>query len=89
LSGAGERGSATALLVEIAPSNRRGVYASFSAASQQIGFVLAAFVVMMMNSTIPPTQVESGWWRLPFVFGLGIVPIAFYIRSQVQEPICF
>jgi MHS family proline/betaine transporter-like MFS transporter len=88
-SGAGELGSATALLVELAPADRRGIYASFNAASQQIGFVLAAFVVMMMNATISPTEIESGWWRMPFVFGLGIIPIAVYIRSRVQEPDLF
>ncbi|WP_407179858.1 MFS transporter [Bradyrhizobium sp. STM 3562] len=88
-SGAGELGSATALLVEIAPPNRRGVYASFNAASQQIGFVLAAIVVMTVNLAMTPAQIESWGWRLPFMLGLAIVPIGIYIRSQVQEPDLF
>jgi MHS family proline/betaine transporter-like MFS transporter len=78
-SGAGELGSATALLVESAPPHQRGVYASLNAASQQIGFVLSAFTVMIVTFT----------WRLPFVFGLAIVPVAIYIRSKVQDPDLF
>lgn len=88
-SGAGEIGSATALLVEIAPPERRGLYASFNAVSQQLGFVLAASVVMIANLTISVAYIESGWWRVPFVLGLGIIPIAIYIRTHVQEPDLF
>lgn len=88
-SGAGELGSATALLVESAPDRWRGFYASLNAASQQIGFVLAAFVVMVMTLTMTPAEIEAGGWRLPFLFGLAIVPIAIYIRSKSPEPEIF
>jgi len=88
-SGAGELGSATALLVENAPPHRRGVYASLNAASQQVGFVLSAFVVMLVTLAMTPSQIEAGGWRLPFVFGLAIVPVAIYIRSGVEEPDLF
>lgn len=88
-SGAGEIGSATALLIEIAPPERRGVYASFNAVSQQLGFVLAASVVMILNLAVTPAQIEAGLWRAPFLLGLGIVPIAIYIRARVQEPDLF
>jgi MHS family proline/betaine transporter-like MFS transporter len=88
-SGAGELGSATALLVESAPPHQRGVYASLNAAGQQIGFVLAAFIVMIVTFTLTPSQIEAGGWRLPFVFGLAIVPVAIYIRLKVEDPNLF
>lgn len=88
-SGSGELGNATALLVESAPDRWRGLYASLNAASQQIGFLLAAFVVMVMNLSLTPAQIEAGGWRLPFVFGLLIVPVAIYIRFKLQEPEVF
>ena len=88
-SGAGELGSATALLVENAPPRRRGVYASLNAVSQQVGFVLSAFVVMLVTLAMTPSQIEAGGWRLPFVFGLAIVPVAIYIRLGVEEPHLF
>jgi MHS family proline/betaine transporter-like MFS transporter len=88
-SGAGELGSATALLVESAPDRSRGLYAGLNASSQQIGFVLAAFVVMIITFTMTPARIEAGGWRVPFVFGLAIVPVAIYIRSKLQEPDLF
>ncbi|MBR1120949.1 MFS transporter [Bradyrhizobium lablabi] len=88
-SGAGEIGSATALLVESAPARSRGLYTSLNASSQQIGFVLAASVVMVMNLVMTPEQIAGGGWRLPFVFGLTIVPAALYIRANLQEPDMF
>jgi MHS family proline/betaine transporter-like MFS transporter len=88
-SGAGELGSATALLVESAPPGRRGLYASLNASSQQIGFVVAAFVVMFMNLVMTQDQIDAGGWRLPFLLGLAIVPAAIYIRSHLEEPDLF
>ncbi|MBR0906381.1 MFS transporter [Bradyrhizobium liaoningense] len=88
-SGAGEIGSATALLVESAPAGSRGLYASLNASSQQIGFVLAAFVVMVMNLAMTQDEIDAGGWRLPFVFGLAIVPAALYIRANLGEPDIF
>ncbi|AWM06136.2 MFS transporter [Bradyrhizobium symbiodeficiens] len=84
-SGAGELGSTTAILVENAPPHQRGVYASLNAASQQIGFVLAALAVMFVTLAMTQSQIEAGGWRLPFILGLAIVPFAFYIRSSVEE----
>jgi MHS family proline/betaine transporter-like MFS transporter len=84
-SGAGELGNATALLVESAPPHQRGVYASLNAAGQQIGFVLAALIVMIVSIILTPSQIEAGGWRLPFIFGLAIVPVAIYIRSKVED----
>jgi MHS family proline/betaine transporter-like MFS transporter len=88
-SGAGEIGSATALMVESAPAGWRGLYTSLNASSQQIGFLLAAFVVMVMNLVMTPAQIEAGGWRLPFVLGLAIVPAALYIRANLEEPDLF
>jgi MFS transporter, MHS family, proline/betaine transporter len=84
-SGAGEIGSATALLVENAPPHQRGVYASLNAAGQQVGFVLSAFIIMIVTLTWTPSQIESWGWRVPFIFGLAILPVAIYIRSKVEE----
>ncbi|MGY3618249.1 MFS transporter [Bradyrhizobium sp. USDA 10063] len=88
-SGSGQLGNATALLVESAPDRWRGLYASLNASSQQIGFLLAAFVVMVINLSMAPAQIEAGGWRLPFVFGLVIVPVAIYVRFKLQEPEVF
>jgi MHS family proline/betaine transporter-like MFS transporter len=34
-------------------------------------------------------QLEAWGWRLPFAFGLLIVPVGFYVRSKLKEPDAF
>jgi len=34
-------------------------------------------------------EIDAGGWRLPFVFGLAIVPAALYIRANLGEPDIF
>ncbi|OAF10233.1 hypothetical protein AYJ54_11160 [Bradyrhizobium centrolobii] len=85
-SGSGELGSSVALLVEAAPDRWRGLYASFNEVSSQIGFLLAAFIVMIINLAMTPAQIDAGGWRVPFVFGLLVVPIGIYMRSKLEEP---
>jgi MHS family proline/betaine transporter-like MFS transporter len=85
----GELGGAIALLVENAPERRRGLHASWQAASQSAGFLLGAVVTVTVTLTMTPAQIESGGWRWPFVFGLLIAPVGLYIRSQLQEPELF
>jgi MFS transporter, MHS family, proline/betaine transporter len=85
----GEMGGAIAFLAENAPERQRGLYASWQAASQSAGFLLAAIVTMVMTLSMTPAQIESGGWRWPFVLGLLIAPVGFYIRSKLDEPDLF
>lgn len=83
-SAGGEFGSATAFLAEHVP-NRRGFFASWQVASQGLTTVLAAVFGTVLTSSLAPDQLMSWGWRVPFVFGLLIGPIAYYIRSNVDE----
>ena len=82
----GELGGATAILVENAPNHSRGLYASWQTASQAVGVLLGAMVTMLVSLSMTQAQLEAWGWRLPFAFGLLIVPIGFYIRSKLKEP---
>jgi MFS family permease len=44
---------------------------------------------MVMTLLMTPAQIESGGWRWPFVVGLLIAPVGFYIRSKLDEPELF
>lgn len=83
-SAGGEFGSATAFLAEHVP-NRRGFFASWQVASQGLTTVLAAVFGTVLTSSLTSDQLMSWGWRVPFVFGLLIGPIAYYIRSNVDE----
>jgi MHS family proline/betaine transporter-like MFS transporter len=85
----GELGGATAILLESAPVGRRGFYASWQVVSQVAAFVLGSLVNLIVSLSMTPDALQSGGWRLPFVFGLLILPVGLYIRSKLDEPELF
>jgi MHS family proline/betaine transporter-like MFS transporter len=87
-SAGGEFGSATAFLAEQDP-DRRGFFASWQFASQGITTILATAVGVTLTSTLTAAQMESWGWRVPFIIGLLIGPVAWYIRRHVDETMEF
>ncbi|CAB3637689.1 MFS transporter [Achromobacter pestifer] len=81
----GEYASASAMLVEFAPKGRRGLYGSFQMCSQSLAFSAGAGVVYLLSSNLSTADLESWGWRVPFLFGMLIGPIGFYLRTQVDE----
>lgn len=81
----GEYASASAMLVEFAPTGRRGLYGSFQMCSQSLAFSAGAGVVYLLSSNLSTADLESWGWRVPFLFGILIGPIGYYLRTQVDE----
>jgi MFS family permease len=81
----GEFASATALLVEHAPANRKMMYGSFQMSSQAIGRVLATGIGLSILLTLPAASVLDGGWRIPFLIGSLIGPFGFYVRYRMAE----
>lgn len=80
----GEFGSATAFMVEHSPA-KRGYYASWQFASQGAAAILAAAFGSLLAGWLPPEQLQSWGWRVPFFFGLVLGPVGWYIRSHLDE----
>ena len=80
----GEFGSATAFMVEHSES-RRGYYASWQFASQGLAAIMAAAFGSVLTAWLPQPELESWGWRIPFVFGLLVGPVGYYIRSHLDE----
>jgi MFS transporter, MHS family, proline/betaine transporter len=83
-SAGGEFGSATAFLAEHVPG-RRGFFASWQIASQGLTTLLAALFGVVLTGGLSPEQMASWGWRVPFFFGLLIGPVAWYIRTKLDE----
>ncbi|MBQ1763203.1 MAG: MFS transporter [Aquincola sp.] len=81
----GEVGPSTAFLIEIAPPHRRGAYAGWQLASQGLATLVAGGAGLAVTTWLTPAQVESWGWRLPFVFGLLLLPVAVYLRRHMTE----
>ena len=81
----GEFASATALLVEHAPPNRKMTFGSFQMSSQALGRVLATSIGLFVLLTFTPATVQDGAWRIPFLIGSLIGPFGFYVRYRLSE----
>jgi MFS transporter, MHS family, proline/betaine transporter len=84
----GEYGAATAFLIEQDP-RRRGFLASWQYTSQSLTTIMATAFAAGLNTALTQTQLESWGWRIPFLFGLLLGPLAFYIRNRINETVEF
>ncbi len=81
IAAGGEFGSATALLVELAPENRKGFYGSWQMFAQAIGSFMATLSSAMLTSWFSSESLTSWAWRLPFIVDL----IGYWIRRNIDE----
>jgi MFS family permease len=81
----GEVGPATAFLLEAAPPAKRGLYASWQLASQGLATLIAGAVGLALSLTLS-TEAMSDWgWRIPFLLGISIIPVAIVMRRNLPE----
>ena len=84
-SAGGEIGGAVSTLVEHAPPERRGLFASFQQMSQGGSTMLSGLVAMTIALALPADAVAAWGWRLAFVVGLLIAPVGLYIRRELED----
>ena len=84
-SAGGEIGGAAAFLVEHAPARRRGLFAAWLQASMGMSNILGAVVALSVTSLLTDGQMRSWGWRIPFLLGLSIAPIGWYLRKTLEE----
>ncbi len=81
----GEVGPSTALLLEAAPPGRAGAWVSWQGASQGAATLMAGVAGLTLATLLDAKQLASWGWRVPFLFGLLIVPVGLYIRRSLPE----
>jgi len=84
-SAGGEVGGAAAFLIEHAPANKKGQYASWLQASMGISNILAALVATAITLTLTREQIGEWGWRIPFILGLSIAPLGLWMRKTLSE----
>ena len=85
----GEFSSSTSFLIEVAPPKRRGFYGSLQMAGQATSILLGTLVGIAVTGAFSTEQLHAWAWRLPFIGGLLIGPIGFYIRQHLHESAVF
>ncbi|MDX2074282.1 MAG: MFS transporter [Alphaproteobacteria bacterium] len=81
----GEFSGSIAYIVEHAPPHRRGLAGAASLVSMMLGFLLGLMVVKGMIYFIGEDAFEAWGWRVPFLAGIIIGLVGFYIRHHCGE----
>jgi MHS family proline/betaine transporter-like MFS transporter len=85
LSAGGEIGGAATFLVEHAPEGTKARAAAWLQASMALSNIMGAFIGLAVHALLNEAQIMEWGWRLPFLFGLLIVPLGFWLRRTLPE----
>src|SRR3984893_18711493 len=80
----GEWGGASLMVLEHAPSDRRGFYTSFVQIGFPIGLVLATLVFALVTK-LPEADFAAYGWRIPFLLSIVLLGVGTFVRSRVPE----
>jgi MFS family permease len=81
----GEVGAATTLLMESGGAGRRGALVSWQMASQGGSALAGALVAATLSGTLSHEALLAWGWRVPFLLGLLIGPVGFYLRRHLDD----
>ncbi|MGK2959896.1 MAG: shikimate transporter [Candidatus Malihini olakiniferum] len=81
----GEWGGATLLAVESAPKKKKAFYSSGVQVGYGVGLLLAAGSISIVSHWTTNEEFVTWGWRLPFLFSLILVVIAWWVRNGMDE----
>ncbi|MCA8090859.1 MFS transporter [Burkholderia anthina] len=81
----GEIGAATTYLMESGAQKQRGFMVSWQGVSQGAAAILGALCGLLLSRLMDAQTLSSWGWRLPFLIGLLIAPVGYYIRRHLPE----
>ncbi|MDZ3992194.1 MFS transporter [Pseudomonas sp. Teo4] len=84
-SAGGEIGTASVLLMESTTPRSRCASVSWQAASQGYAALVGAGIGLLLSSVMSTPDLEGWGWRIPFLIGLLIGPVGWYIRRCMPE----
>src|ERR1700722_19278663 len=84
-SAGGEVGGAAAFLIEHAPPDKKGKYASWLQASMAISNIMGALIATAITLLLTREQIGEWGWRVPFIIGLAIAPVGLWLRKTLHE----
>jgi MFS family permease len=83
----GAVGPTTAILIESAPENRRGLYGALQAGSQFASTFFAGVVGFVLTSTMAPDVFASYGWRIAMLMGTLVVPVGLLLMRDMPETV--
>lgn len=80
----GEWGGASLMVLEHAPADKRGLYASFVQIGFPIGLVLASSAFALATK-LSSADFAAWGWRVPFLASIVLLLLGTFVRSRVPE----
>ncbi|HYQ53512.1 MAG TPA: MFS transporter [Pseudomonas sp.] len=84
-SAGGEVGTSSVMLMESASVKNRCRAVSWQIASQGYAALVGAGVGLLLSSVLSTEDLDNWGWRIPFMIGLLIGPVGWYIRRCLPE----
>lgn len=81
----GEWGGAAAFLVEHSPDKQRGLVSSLQQIGNHLGGVCGSALVAALTFSFSHADYMSWGWRIPFLIGLLVGPLGYYLRTRVAD----
>jgi MHS family alpha-ketoglutarate permease-like MFS transporter len=85
LSVGGEYGASATYLSEMAQRDHRGFFSSFQYVTLIAGQLLALMVLLLLQMTMLPADLELWGWRIPFAIGGLLAVSVFWLRRRLAE----
>jgi len=85
LSVGGEYGTTATYMSEVALKGQRGFFSSFQYVTLIGGQLLAALVIIVLQSFLDDAELKAWGWRIPFVIGAITAVIALLLRRTLHE----
>jgi MHS family alpha-ketoglutarate permease-like MFS transporter len=81
----GESTASNVYLPEIAPNNSRALFGSTVGVAMSGGTVLATLFGTVLAQQLPPADMGSWGWRIPFFFGALLAVVVLWLRRNMME----
>ena len=81
----GEWGGASLMVIEHAPSHRRGLFGSLVQLGFPLGLVTSYGVFTLATSAIAPDAFLIWGWRIPFLLSVVLLVVGWFVRSRLPE----
>ncbi|PAC30843.1 MFS transporter [Caldifermentibacillus hisashii] len=81
----GEYAGAMVYIAESSPDNKRNVLGSGLEIGTLAGYILASILASTLFITLTDQQMAAWGWRIPFLLGLPLGLVGFYLREHLEE----
>lgn len=81
----GNYGGSVTYVIEHTPIGSRGIVSSFASNSIFAGFLLGSATSAILSNLMSPQDLGTWGWRLPFLLGVLVAFIGYYIHSRLDE----